>query len=60
MTYNFDPDRWLEDHRRALAARRARGELDESSYSRELADLERRHEEMVDRLDGSYRLPEET
>jgi len=58
MTYNFDPDRWYESHRAALAGRRERGELDEAEYTKELQDLERRYEEMLDRLDGTYEIPE--
>jgi len=58
MTYNFDPDRWLEDNRKALEARAARGELDEGDLARALSELERRYEEMVARLDGTYRLPD--
>jgi hypothetical protein len=58
MTYNFDPDRWLESHRAALERRRDRGELDQLEFAAELQDLERRYEEMLDRLDGTYELPE--
>ena len=46
MTYNFDADRWYESQKAVLAARRERGELD------------RRYEEMLARLDGSFRLPD--
>ena len=57
MTCNFDPDRWFETHRAALEARRDRGELDAVTFEAELDDLERRHEEMVTRLDGTYEIP---
>lgn len=57
MTYNFDPDRWLETHRAALEARRARGEIDEAVFADELEDLDRRYDEMVARLDGTYVIP---
>ncbi len=59
MTYNFDPERWLENHRELLEERRRRGELDEAAFAAELAELERRFREMVDRLDGTYELPKE-
>jgi hypothetical protein len=36
MTYNFDPEKWYENHRRALLARRERGELDESEFAEAL------------------------
>jgi len=58
MTYNFDPDRWYEDRRRALEARRDAGDIDDAGFSKELDDLDRRYDEMVKRLDGTFRLPE--
>jgi len=57
MTYNFDADRWYENQRDLLAARRERGELDESTFAEALDELDRRYEEMLCRLDGSFRLP---
>lgn len=57
MTYNFDPDRWLEDQQRMLELRRDRGELDDEAHQEALADLERRYDAMVARLDGTYQLP---
>lgn len=57
MTYNFDPEKWYENHRRALLARRERGELDESAFAKALDELDRRYEEMLSRLDGSFQLP---
>ncbi|HVN31909.1 MAG TPA: hypothetical protein VMT45_07970 [Thermoanaerobaculaceae bacterium] len=57
MTYNFDPDRWYENQKALLAARRARGELDEKAFAEGLDELERRYEEMLSRLDGSFQLP---
>jgi len=57
MTYNFDPDRWLESHRAALAVRRERGEIDDAEYESEIRELDRRYEEMIARLDGTYEIP---
>ena len=57
MTYNFDPDRWLEANRVALTARRERGEIDEAELDAALLELDRRYEEMVARLDGTYEIP---
>ena len=57
MTYNFDPDTWLENQKRALDARRDAGHLGEEAYREALEDLERRHEAMVARLDGTFTLP---
>ncbi|HOC44387.1 MAG TPA: hypothetical protein PKJ99_15330 [Thermoanaerobaculales bacterium] len=57
MTYNFDPDRWLACQLEAVAERRRRGELDDGACKREREAIELRYERMVDRLDGTYRLP---
>jgi hypothetical protein len=56
MTYNFDPDRWLEDQQRLLEMRRARGELGEDAYQEALRDVERRHDALVARLDRTFQL----
>jgi len=58
VTYNFDIDRWYQMRRDRLQARLESGELNELDYEHELADLERRYEEIQDRLDGSYTIPE--
>lgn len=57
MTYNFDPEGWLERHLAALEARRSRGELDAAAFAAGLAELERRYDDMVARLDGTYEIP---
>jgi hypothetical protein len=56
MTYNFDPDRWYENQRRVVDLRRERGELDDVRYQAELDDLERRYDEMQNRLDKPFGL----
>ena len=56
MTYNFDPDRWYENQRLALDAKRERGELTDESYQAGLDDLERRYEQMAGRLDKPFDL----
>ncbi len=58
MTYNFDPDRWYENQRALLEARRRDGDLDAYGFEEALRDLDRRHEEMVARLDGTYGIPD--
>jgi len=60
MTYNFDPDRWLENeiafHRNKLA----RGEISVPEYEQIRHALEQRHEAMWQRLGPSYQLPSMT
>ncbi len=58
MTYNFDPDRWYENHRALLEQRRARGEIDMAQFEAELERLAERYEEMLSRLDGTFQLPD--
>jgi len=57
MTYNFDPDRWYENERAALEERRRAEGWSEADYEAALENLDRRHDEMVRRLDGSYQIP---
>lgn len=57
MTYNFDPDRWYDDERARLEAGRKTGKMNDREYKDALKDLERRYDDMLKRLDGTYQLP---
>ncbi len=57
MTYNFDPDRWYDDQRTLLEARRESGEIDQQTFDQKIEELDRRYEQMLDRLDGTYQMP---
>ena len=57
MTYNFDPDRWLETRRAVLKARRDSGEIDDAEFEAALLELDQRYEDIVARLDGTYQIP---
>ncbi len=57
MTYNFDPDRWYDDERSILDARFKAGEMSSRKYKDALEALERRYDEMLLRLDGTYQIP---
>ena len=57
MTYNFDPDRWYDNELEVLRECRKAGELNDQEYEQAVADLNRRYDEMVERLDGSYQIP---
>ncbi len=58
MTYNFDPDEWHDRERNVLLAQFQAGELTQPALDTALEDLEKRYQEMWDRLDGTYRLPD--
>ena len=58
MTYNFDPDRWYENERAALDSCYRAGGIDAPRYQEALRELDRRYEDMLKRLDGTYHLPE--
>ena len=57
MTYNFDPDKWYEMEYRALTRQRESGRMGEAAFEKALSELQQRYEQMLDRLDGTYRLP---
>lgn len=59
MTYNFDPDRWLDNELAALDVMFKSGRLNESDYDKDRDRLLDRYAEMVTRLDGTYRINEE-
>jgi len=56
VTYNFDPERWLENHQALLQKQLRDGEIDEEAFTREREALEERYNRMCDRLDGTYRV----
>jgi ABC-type phosphate transport system auxiliary subunit len=56
VTYNFDPDRWLENERLRLEQRRRAGQLSEEAAARAAEELERRYEAMLARLDGTFQV----
>jgi hypothetical protein len=58
MTYNFDPEAWFDRERAAVEHRQRMGRLDDDEAAAAITDLERRYEEMVDRLDGTFVLPD--
>ena len=58
MTYNFDPERWYENERTLLEVRYKSGEIDPQALEDALDNLDQRYDEMIKRLDGTYKLPE--
>jgi hypothetical protein len=57
MTYNFDADRWYEREWSALKARLQSGALTREDFESASEEINRRYDAMVQRLDGTYRIP---
>jgi hypothetical protein len=60
VTYNFDPERWYENERSAIEAQYGSGHLTANQYNDAIDNLQRRYDEMMDRLDGTYQIPNST
>ena len=56
MTYNFDPDRWYENELNYLKAQLKDGKITEEDYKERIRKLDKKHEEMWKRLDGTYQI----
>lgn len=56
MTYNFDPDKWYENKLSILKSKFKSGELTEQDLKKAVIKLDKRHEDMWKRLDGTYQI----
>jgi hypothetical protein len=54
VTYNFDPDKWLEGEQLRIEARLHSGEITADDAAAATEAAERRYEEMLARLDGTF------
>jgi hypothetical protein len=57
MTYNFDPERWYDNEYEVLQSLRKAGKLNTGEFQDACEDLLKRYERMLERLDGTYRIP---
>lgn len=57
MTYNFDPQRWYDNEFDFLECQRNAGDLSPAEFDAAIAELDRRYDRMLSRLDGSYQIP---
>jgi hypothetical protein len=57
VTYNFDPDRWYDNELAALESAYRAGQLISAEFERQKDKLMDRYDDMVTRLDGTYRIP---
>lgn len=56
MTYNFDPDRWYENELATLRAKYLAGKTTTQEFEKAANELDRKHEDMWKRIDGSYQV----
>jgi len=56
MTYNFDPDNWYENELAYLQARLKTEKITEKEFSESVKKIDKQHEEMWNRLDGTYQI----
>lgn len=56
MTYNFDPDKWYEDEAYILNLKLMKGEITQDQYNELIEVLDKKLDEMWNRLDGTYQL----
>ena len=59
MTYNFDPDRWLDNELAALDVALKVGKLNAAECEKQKEQLMARYDKMVARLDGTYQVAKE-
>ena len=56
MTYNFDPDKWYENELAALHTTYLAGKITRQEYEKATKELDKKHEDMWKRIDGSYQI----
>ena len=56
MTYNFDPERWYENEYSALEILRKNGEITDIEFEQQCSKLQKRYDEILSRLDGTYQI----
>ena len=59
MTYNFDPDQWLDTQTALLRKRLAAGEISEQEFQTAMEELDERYQQMWKRLDGYFRIEDD-
>jgi len=58
VTYNFDPDRWYDNELAVLELAVKQGKLAGTEFEKQKERLMNRYDNMVARLDGTYRILE--
>ncbi len=56
MTYNFDPDKWYDNEILVLRRQLSLKTITMDQFNTDMVTLEKRYEEMWDRLNESYQV----
>jgi len=56
MTYNFDPEKWYDNELCLIHSKLKTGEITPNEYDKAFEILDKKHEEMWKRLDGSFQI----
>ena len=56
MTYNFDPDKWYADELFLVHSKLKTDKITLNEYDQAVEALDKKHEEMWKRLDGTYQI----
>ena len=56
MTYNFDPDKWFDNELFLIKLKLKTGEITQKEFDKESEILDKKHEEIWNRLDGTYQI----
>jgi len=56
MTYNFDPDKWYDNELYLIQSKLKIGKMTQNEYDIAVEILDKKLEEMWERLDGSYQI----
>ncbi|MBT3386687.1 MAG: hypothetical protein HN417_02005 [Desulfobacula sp.] len=56
MTYNFDPDKWYDNELFLIELKLKTGEITQNEFDKESEILDKKHEEIWNRLDGTYQI----
>lgn len=56
MTYNFDPDKWYDNELAFFQLKLKTGEIEQNEYDEAVEILDKKLEEMWNRLDGTYQI----
>ena len=56
MTYNFDPERWYHNELEFINTEYKSGKITQREFNSALTELEKKYEQMCDRLDGTYQI----